>query len=109
MAHNKSGAQSHNHFPWHHVIGFATSIILTLIALWVAMYTELSSTLKIVTIFIFGFIQAGLQLFMFMHVREGEDGGWNVINMLFAAFIAVVIALGSYWVMEFGVHLNHHH
>lgn len=41
---NKSA--EHSHFPWKHIVGFALSIILTLLALWVAVYTELSPDRK---------------------------------------------------------------
>ncbi|MCL6617247.1 MAG: cytochrome C oxidase subunit IV family protein, partial [Anoxybacillus ayderensis] len=47
-------------------------------------------------------IQAGLQLFMFMHVTEGEDGKTNVINMAYAVFVAIVIVAGSIWVLTSG-------
>ncbi|WP_199484744.1 cytochrome C oxidase subunit IV family protein, partial [Listeria seeligeri] len=37
-------------------------------------------------IFIFAFIQAALQLLMFMHMTEGRDGKIQIGNILFAAF-----------------------
>jgi cytochrome aa3-600 menaquinol oxidase subunit 4 len=47
-------------------------------------------------------IQAGLQLFMFMHMTEGEDGKVNIINIAFMVFCAVVIVVGSIWVLTSG-------
>jgi cytochrome aa3-600 menaquinol oxidase subunit IV len=50
-------------------------------------------------VFVLAFLQAAIQLFMFMHVTEGE-GRWQVGKMLSAGFIAIVIVAGSVWVMN---------
>jgi cytochrome aa3-600 menaquinol oxidase subunit IV len=39
---------------------------------------------------------------MFMHVTEGEDGKANIINMAYSAFMAIVIVVGSIWVLTSG-------
>ncbi|EUJ31014.1 quinol oxidase AA3 subunit IV [Listeria floridensis FSL S10-1187] len=108
MAENKHTNSAHAEagIPWKHIIGFALSIILTLLAVWVALYSSLDYGVKLVVIFIFAFVQAALQLLMFMHMTEGRDGRTQVGNILFAAFIAIVVVIGSYWVMEIG-HMNH--
>lgn len=107
MAENKNSTQTHKaHGPWQHIIGFVLSIVLTLLAVWVALYSTLDHSVKVVIIFIFAFIQAMLQLFMFMHMTEGKDGKINTGGMLFALFIAIIVVIGSYWVMEIG-HMNH--
>jgi len=85
-------------FPWSHIIGFVFSIVLTFLAVGVALYTDLSLQTIVIIIFAFAFLQAAVQLFMFMHIKEG-DGGWQIAKMASAAFIAIVIAYGSYWVM----------
>ena len=54
------------------------------------------------------FLLLGLQLLMFMHMIESSNGRIQVGHILFSAFVAIVIALGSYWVMEFGIHLEHY-
>ncbi|EUJ17434.1 cytochrome aa3 quinol oxidase subunit IV [Listeria aquatica] len=108
MAENKNTNSAHaeSGIPWKHIIGFILSIVLTLLAVWVALYSSLEYSVKLVIIFIFAFIQAALQLLMFMHMTEGRDGRIQVGNILFAAFIAIVVVIGSYWVMEIG-HMNH--
>ncbi|MCD7034755.1 cytochrome aa3 quinol oxidase subunit IV [Metabacillus sp. GX 13764] len=98
MATNKTAAASHDHFPWNHVIGFALSIIFTLVALWVGLSTDLSTTAKLVIIFVFAFFQAAVQLIMFMHVTESDTGRWQVVTMVFSAFIALAFVLGSVWI-----------
>ncbi|MBC1475026.1 cytochrome aa3 quinol oxidase subunit IV [Listeria grandensis] len=107
MAKNKANtAHAEEGIPWKHIVGFALSIALTLLAVWVVFESTLSKSVIITVIFIFAFIQAALQLLMFMHMTEGQNGRIQVSNILFAAFIAIVVVMGSYWVMEIG-HMNH--
>jgi cytochrome aa3-600 menaquinol oxidase subunit IV len=108
---NKTAANEHGGFPWKHLIGFVLSIVLTLFALWIALGTDLSLTWILIIIFGFAFLQAALQLLMFMHVTENSTstkltGRVQVGNILFAAFVAIVIVLGSVWVMTAG-HAKH--
>ncbi|MED4867869.1 MULTISPECIES: cytochrome aa3 quinol oxidase subunit IV [Heyndrickxia] len=93
--------EHHSKYPIGHVIGFLLSIVLTLVALYVALYTNLSKTAIIWTIGLFAFLQAGVQLFMFMHVKEGESGKINVGNMIYSIIIAIVVVYGTIWVMHF--------
>jgi cytochrome aa3-600 menaquinol oxidase subunit IV len=107
----KTTASGHGGFPWKHLIGFVLSIVLTLFALWVALETDLSLTWILIIIFGFAFLQAALQLLMFMHVTENSTsskltGRVQVGNILFAAFVAIVIVIGSVWVMAAG-HAEH--
>lgn len=89
---------SHNHFPWSHIVGFVLSIVLTIVALWFALHTNFSVKAKLIIIFIFAFLQAVLQLLMFMHIKEGSKG-IQTGTMIYAAFIAITVAAGSVWVM----------
>lgn len=100
MEKNKKG------FPLSHIIGFIFSLVLTFGAAAIALKTDLSPSIIMWIIGTLAFLQAGIQLFMFMHLREGEDGSANVVNMAYAVFMAVVIVAGSIWVMSSG-HMKH--
>jgi cytochrome aa3-600 menaquinol oxidase subunit 4 len=89
-------------FPMTQVLGFILSLVLTFAALLVAMKTSLSFQAIMWIIGTLAVIQAGLQLFMFMHLRDGEDSKAQTINVLYGVFIAVVTVAGSIWVMSFG-------
>lgn len=93
-------------FPMSHVFGFLLSLLLTFVAAAVALKTTLSSQVVMWIIGTLAIIQAGLQLYMFMHVTEGEDAKVNLINIVYAVFCAIVIVGGTIWVMSFGLH-NH--
>ncbi|MEF3309433.1 cytochrome aa3 quinol oxidase subunit IV [Paenibacillus sp. GYB004] len=90
----------HNPFPLLQVIGFLLSIALTFTAVWIGVRTDLSYNAIIILVFALAFIQAAIQLFMFMHVSEGEHGVWQVGKMFSAAFVALVIVAGSVWVLN---------
>ncbi|MBE2924566.1 cytochrome aa3 quinol oxidase subunit IV [Anoxybacillus flavithermus] len=93
-------------YPVSHVVGFLFSLILTFVAVFVALKMNVSYTIVMWIIGSLAVIQAGLQLFMFMHVTEGEDRKTNVINMAYAVFVAIVIVAGSIWVLTSG-HAGH--
>lgn len=93
-------------FPTGHVIGFIVSLALTVAAAWVALKTNLSFNMIMLIIGSLAFVQAGLQLFLFMHVNEGEDVKSNMVNLTYGIFTAVVIVLGTMWVMSFGDHMH---
>ena len=67
-----------------HTVGFIASIVLTLLAVFVTLYTNMTFHAKVTIIFGFAFIQAALQLLMFMHLTEGKDGGLQWFKVIFA-------------------------
>lgn len=93
-------------FPVRHILGFLLSLLLTFVAALVALKTSLSFSAIMWIIGSMAVLQAGLQLFMFMHVTEGEDSKAQVINIVYGVFCAIVIVAGSIWVMSFGMHTH---
>jgi cytochrome aa3-600 menaquinol oxidase subunit 4 len=94
--------KANSKYPISHIIGFLLSLLLTFVATFVALKAQFSFTIVMWIIGSLAVLQAGLQLFMFMHVTEGEDGKANIINMAYAAFMAIVIVAGSIWVLTSG-------
>lgn len=92
--------------PHSHILGFLFSLVLTFAAAGLALKTSLSFEVIMWTIGSLAVVQAALQLFMFMHVSEGEDGKTNIINIVYGIFVALVIVAGSVWVMSFGMHMH---
>lgn len=97
--------ETHDRFPWKLVIGFVLSIVLTLLTVWVAFRSGFPDKMVLSLMLLLAFLQAGMQLVLFMHVREGY-GTVQVSNMVHAFFTAIIIVAGSVWVMSFGMH-NH--
>jgi cytochrome aa3-600 menaquinol oxidase subunit IV len=91
-------------FPISHVVGFVLSLVLTFAAAGIALKTNLSFKVIMMIIGTLAVLQAALQLTMFMHMNEGEDGKTQTINVIYGILTAIVIVAGSVWVMSFGMH-----
>lgn len=90
-------------FPLTHVLGFLGSLFMTFAAGLVALRTSWSFQTIMWIIGGLAIVQAGLQLFMFMHVTEGEEKNTQVINIAYGVFVALVIIIGTIWIMS-GLH-----
>lgn len=90
--------------PVNHIIGFLLSLSLTIVAAWAALKSDLPVTWIIIGIVVLAVLQAGIQLFMFMHMIEFSSGGGHVPwNMMFHGFtIAAIVVAGSLFTMSFG-------
>jgi len=91
-------------FPLSHVFGFILSLILTFAAAGIALKTNLSFKAIMWIIGTLAMLQAALQLTMFMHINEGEDAKTQSVNVIYGILTAIVIVLGTVWVMSFGMH-----
>ncbi|RDW18308.1 cytochrome aa3 quinol oxidase subunit IV [Oceanobacillus arenosus] len=88
-------------FPAKQVNGFVFSLVLTVIAIsvyFVDMSYEIGLTILLVT----AFIQAGVQLIIFMHAGESKDKGSIYTSLFYAIFIALVTIFGSLLAMVWG-------
>ncbi|GGA07953.1 cytochrome o ubiquinol oxidase subunit IV [Paenibacillus marchantiophytorum] len=84
-----------------YIIGFALSIILTIIPLVVVMNHMLNKTGTLLVILIMAVLQFGVQLLFFMHVKDGENARWNIMALIFGLIILVTIVGGSIWIMTY--------
>ncbi|SEQ16232.1 cytochrome aa3 quinol oxidase subunit IV [Piscibacillus halophilus] len=89
--------------PTHHIIGFVLSILLTILAAWTTIGSDLSTNWIITIIMLLAVIQAGIQLIMFMHIVEPESKNGHVPwNMMFHGFVtASIVVAGSIFVMVY--------
>lgn len=81
-------------FPKGHILGFIFSLVLTAVALAVYFY-DLSFKTGMVVLLVTAFLQAGVQLVMFMHAGESEDKKAVYTNVYYALFIALVTIFGT--------------
>lgn len=89
-------------YPFKHIVGYVLSILLTVLAAWTAIDSDIPQVWIIIGIMILAVIQAGIQLFMFMHIIEAgvTHAPWN---MMFHSFvIATIVVAGSLFTMSFG-------
>lgn len=88
-------------FPLPHVIGFVFSLILSLVAL-VVVLNDLSFAAGMTILVVTAIVQASLQLFLFMHVKENPDSKTLYTNILYALFVGVVTVFGTLFAMLWG-------
>jgi len=88
-------------FPLKQVMGFTFSIIFTLLALAVYFF-NMSFTIGMTVLLVTAFLQAGLQLVVFMHAGETEDKGAIYTNIYYALVIALVTVFGTLLCMIWG-------
>ncbi|WP_045515664.1 cytochrome aa3 quinol oxidase subunit IV [Neobacillus niacini] len=81
-------------FPMKQVLGFVFSILLTIIALAV-YFLDMSFAVGMTILLVTAFIQAGLQLVVFMHAGETKDKGAIYTNVFYGLIIALVTVFGT--------------
>lgn len=81
-------------FPAKQIMGFVFSLLLTVVALAV-YFLDLSFGAGLTLLLITAFVQALLQLIVFMHAGETKDK-WSIYgNVYFMMFVAIVTILGT--------------
>ncbi|PLS14766.1 cytochrome aa3 quinol oxidase subunit IV [Bacillus sp. M6-12] len=88
-------------FPVKQVIGFVFSLILTAVALAV-YFMDMSFTVGMTILLVTAFIQAGLQLVVFMHAGETEDKAAIYTNIYYGVAMALITILGTLLCMIWG-------
>lgn len=102
MAQHENHGDHHNHGSLKsYVIGFILSIVLTIIPLVLVMNQMLEKTALVLTIMVMAILQFVVQLFFFMHIREGEKPRYNVQTLVLGLVIVFTIIAGSIWIMMF--------
>jgi cytochrome aa3-600 menaquinol oxidase subunit 4 len=88
-------------FPRKQVMGFVSSLILTAVALSVYFF-DIPFAVGMTVLVITAFIQAALQLVVFMHAGETGDKGPIFTNIYYALFIVLVTIFGTILCMIWG-------
>ncbi|PLS02470.1 cytochrome o ubiquinol oxidase subunit IV [Neobacillus cucumis] len=84
-----------------YIIGFILSIILTIIPLLLVLNHMMAKTSLTVSILIAAVLQFAIQLFFFMHIREGDGPRYNAMALILGLVFAVTIVFGAIWIMDF--------
>jgi cytochrome o ubiquinol oxidase operon protein cyoD len=84
-----------------YITGFTFSIILTIIPLVLVLEHLLSKSALIVSILIAAVLQFVIQLFFFMHIRDGEGPRYNAMALILGLVFVLTIVIGAMWIMSF--------
>lgn len=89
------------HFPTPQLLGYVGALVLTLMSFAVVFYHLLPMHSALIVILAFAVMQAGLQLGIFMHLRESRGTAWHLPVLALALFVAAGIVGFSLWIMLF--------
>ena len=84
-----------------YVIGFLLSIVLTVIPIAAVLVSGLGRAAVLTVLLVSAVLQFVVQLFFFMHLRQGENARWNIMSLLLGVIILLFIVVGSIWIMTF--------
>lgn len=84
-----------------YLIGFVLSIILTIIPLVLVLEHMLAKTALVVSILLAAVLQFVIQLFLFMHIRDGEGPRYNAMALILGIIFVITIVVGAMWIMSF--------
>jgi len=88
-------------FPAKQVWGFILSLVLTAAALLVYFF-NMSRTIGMTIFIVTAFIQAFVQLVVFMHARETDDSKSIFATLYYAVFLALITVFGTLLCMLWG-------
>ena len=86
-----------------YLIGFALSVVLTVIPFWLVMTGALDQQATAVIIIAMAVAQILVHTVCFLHVNTHGEGGWTLMAYVFTAVLVLITIGGSVWIMY---HLN---
>ncbi|MDC0703300.1 MULTISPECIES: cytochrome o ubiquinol oxidase subunit IV [Priestia] len=84
-----------------YTIGFIFSIILTVIPLMLVLNQVFAKNILLASILGMAVLQFFIQLFFFMHIKDGEKPRYNVMALILGIVFVITIVAGSIWIMTF--------
>jgi cytochrome o ubiquinol oxidase operon protein cyoD len=83
-----------------YTIGFALSIIFTLMAYYVVVYSGFSQQSSVAVIIGLAIVQLLVQLLFFLHMGRESKPQWNLMVFYFMLVILGIVVVGSLWIMK---------
>jgi cytochrome o ubiquinol oxidase operon protein cyoD len=83
-----------------YVIGFVSSVALTLTAYLLVVHRSLSHKLLISVIVALALAQFAVQLLFFLHLGRETKPRWKLFVFLFMVMVVLILVFGSLWIMN---------
>lgn len=83
-----------------YVVGFGSSIVLTMVAYLLVRYGSLNKSVLIVVLALLALTQFGVQLIYFLHVGREFAPRLKLLVMIFMFIIVFILVGGSIWIMN---------
>lgn len=82
-----------------YILGFALSIITTVIAFYLVGTHALAKADLYIAIGCLAVVQLLVQLIFFLHLSLHSKARWNLVSFVFTALIVVILVVGTLWIM----------
>lgn len=82
------------------LLGFAISMILTILAFALVGFDLVNGTVAIIAICFLALVQLTVQLVFFLHLGREKQPRWNGKMFGFTAVVIVILVAGTIWVMN---------
>ena len=94
------GNQSSKATSKGYLIGFFTSLILTVIPFYYTYDPFFSKGVTYAILFGCAVVQVFVHFIYFLHMEtHTNEGRWNIVALLFSAVVVLILIVGSIWVM----------
>jgi cytochrome o ubiquinol oxidase subunit IV len=97
--HTAHSGDSHGSFG-SYTAGFILSVLLTAAAFGVIMTGSLTGQSAVLAIAGLAFVQIIVHLVFFLHMNTSSAQRWNVMAFGFTVLTAVILIVGSLWIMH---------
>ncbi|WP_144162170.1 cytochrome o ubiquinol oxidase subunit IV [Paraburkholderia sp. BCC1885] len=97
--HTAHSGESHGSFG-SYTAGFILSVLLTAAAFGVIMTGSLTGHNAVLAIAGLAFVQIIVHLVFFLHMNTSSAQRWNVMAFGFTVLTAVILIVGSLWIMH---------
>ena len=90
---------------WHgtiksYVIGFISSLLLTMLSFSLVVFKLLSGHVLVYTLIALAVVQAIVQLIFFLHIGQEAKPRWETMAFAFTVLVLLIIVVGSLWIMN---------
>jgi cytochrome o ubiquinol oxidase operon protein cyoD len=97
--HTAHSGESHGSFG-SYTAGFILSVLLTAAAFGIIMTGSLTGHNAVLAVAGLAFVQIIVHLVFFLHMNTSSSQRWNVMAFGFTVLTAVILIVGSLWIMH---------
>lgn len=98
-SHNAHAGESHGSLG-SYAVGFILSVVLTAAAFGIVLTGAVSGQNAVLLIAGLAFVQIIVHLVCFLHMNTSSEQRWNVMAFGFTVLTAVILIVGSLWIMH---------
>ena len=98
-SHTTHAGEGHGSFGTY-AVGFILSVVLTAAAFGLVLSGAVSSHAALLGIAGLAFVQIVVHLVCFLHMNSSSAQRWNITAFAFTVLTAVILIIGSLWIMH---------